>query len=69
MHRAAGAHSVALVEGFSKPDFWIWMGIIFGVNAVVAFLLGAVVLGVVDAVTGFLALLTAAVLGRNAARE
>ncbi len=58
-----------VVEGFSKPDFWIWMGIIFGVNAVAAALLGAGVLAVVDAVTAFLALFTAATLGRNAVRE
>ena len=69
MHSVARAHSLIVMEGFSKPDFWIWTGIIFGVNAVAAALLGAVVLAVVGAVTAFLALLTAAVLGRNAVRE
>ncbi|MDQ4070556.1 MAG: hypothetical protein M3203_13955 [Actinomycetota bacterium] len=57
------------MEGFAKPDFWIWIGIVFGVNAVAAALLGSVVLAVVAAVTAFLAVLTAAVLGRHAFRE
>ena len=56
-----------MVEGFSKPEFWIWMGVIFGVNAATAALLGAGVLAVADAVTGFFALLTAALTGRSAA--
>ncbi len=54
------------MERFSKPDFWMWMGIIFGVNAAAAGVLGAGVLAVVAAVTGFSALLTAALMGRNA---
>ena len=57
------------MDGFSKPDFWIWMGVIFGVNAGIAAVLGSGVLAVVDAVTAFLALLTAALLGRNALRR
>ena len=56
-----------VVGGFAKSDFWIWMGIIFGVNAVAAALLGAGVLAVLDAITGFFALLTAALIGRNVA--
>ncbi len=60
---------MAVVEGFSKPDFWIWMGIIFGVNSVAAALLGAGPLAVMAAVTGFCALLTSAVIGRNALRD
>lgn len=58
-----------MVEGFSKPDFWIGMGIVFGVNAIAAALLGAGVLALVDAVTGFSALLTGAVIGRSAVDE
>ncbi len=69
MRSVARRHSLCDVEGFSKPDFWIWTGIIFGVNAVAAALLGAVVLAVAGGVTAFLALLTAAVLARNAVRE
>ncbi len=57
------------MEGFSKPDFWIWMGVIFAVNAIAAAVLGVAVLAVVDAVTAFLALLTAALLGRDAVRK
>ncbi len=57
------------VEAFAKPDFWIWMGTIFGVNAVAAALLGATVLAIVGAVTAVLAVLTAAVLGRTALDE
>lgn len=45
------------------------MGVIFGVNAIAAALLGAGVLAVVDAVTGFCSLFTAAVIGRNAVPE
>ncbi len=54
------------MEGFTNPDFWIGMGIVFGVNAVVMALLGPSVLAVAEVVTGFFALLTAAVIGRNA---
>lgn len=57
------------MEGFAKPDFWIWMGVIFAINAVAAGVLGSGVLAIADAVTSFLALLTAALLGRNAARR
>jgi hypothetical protein len=57
------------VAGFSKPDFWIWMGVIFGVNAVVAAVVGSGVVAVIAAVTAFLALFTASLLGRNAARQ
>lgn len=60
---------VAAMEEFSKPEFWIWMGVIFGANAVAAALLGAGVLAVFATVTGFSALLTAAVIGRNAVRS
>ena len=63
---SARTPTLAEVERFSKPDFWIWMGIIFGVNAAAAGVLGAGVLAVVAAVTGFSALLTAALMGRNA---
>lgn len=61
--------SLAKVEGFSKPEFWIWMGIIFGVNAMAAALLGAVAFAAIGAVTGFSALLTAALIARNAVQQ
>ena len=54
------------MEGFSKPDFWIWMGAVFGVNAVAFAALGAAVPAVFGAVTAFLALLSAALLEREA---
>ncbi len=57
------------MEGFSKPEYWMWMGIVFGVNAVAAALLGVGVVAVVAAVTGFSALLTSAVVARNALRK
>ena len=58
-----------MVEAFSKPDFWMWMGIVFGVNAVAAALLGAGVLAIADAVTGFSSLLTASTIRRHSLRE
>ena len=58
-----------MVEGFSKPDFWIWMSGIFGMNAVAAALLGVEVLAIIGAVTAFCALVTAVVVGRNAVRR
>jgi len=54
------------VEGFSKADFWIWMSLIFAVNAGAAAALGAPVLAAVAAVTAFSAAFTAAMLGRAA---
>ena len=57
------------MEGFSKPDFWIWMGVIFGLNAIAAALLGAIALAVMGAFTGFSALLTAALIARNAVQQ
>ena len=57
------------MEGFSKPDFWIWMGVIFGLNAMAAALLGAGALAVMGAFTGFSALLTAALIARNAVQQ
>ena len=57
------------MEGFSKPEFWIWMGIIFGLNAIVAAVMGAVALAVVGAFTGFSALLTGALVARNAVQQ
>jgi energy-converting hydrogenase Eha subunit A len=60
---------MAMVERFAEPDFWMWTGIIFGVNAIAMALLGVTVLAVLAAVTGFSALLTAAVIGRNAVWE
>jgi hypothetical protein len=61
--------SVVAVEGFSRPDFWIWMGVIFAVNAIAAAVLGVAVLAVANAVTAFFALLTAALLGRDGVRK
>jgi hypothetical protein len=57
------------MEGFSKPDFWIWMGVIFGFNAMASALLGLVALALVGAITGFSSLLTAAVIARNAVQQ
>ncbi len=55
--------------GFSKPEFWFWMGIVFGVAAVWAGLLGVPALAVSAAVTGFGALITAYVRARNPAER
>jgi len=54
------------VEGFSKADFWIWMGLIFAVHAVAAAALGVAVLALAAAVTACSAVVTAAMLGRAA---
>ena len=54
------------MEGFSKADFWIWMGLIFAVHAVAAAALGVAVLALAAAVTACSAVVTAAMLGRAA---
>lgn len=69
VRRPVRTRSVVAWRGFAKPDFWIWMGVIFAINAVAAGVLRSGVLAIADAVTSFLALLTAALLGRNAARR
>ena len=45
------------------------MGLIFGVNAIAAALLGVIALAVVGAFTGFSSLLTAALIARNAVSQ
>ena len=45
------------------------MGIIFGVNAIAAALVGAVAFAAIGTVTGFAALLTAALIARSAVQQ